>query len=77
MLKNKFISVCDIKAYRRNGDISPLILKFGTVLRRVFNCRSRPLYTLEKENSWNYWTVGWVSSGEFLMVLEKRQSVAP
>ena len=43
----------DVKAYMRNGDISPLILKLGAILRRVFNCRSRPLYTLEK-NAWNY-----------------------
>ena len=48
MLK-KFFPFRGMKAYTRNGDISPLILTFGTILRRVFNCRSSPLYTLEKK----------------------------
>ena len=42
-----------MKAYRRNGDITPLVVNLGPIPRRVFNCRSKPLYTLE-EKSWKY-----------------------
>jgi len=36
-----------MKAYRRNGDIPPLVLNLGPILRRVFTA-DLGLFTLDK-----------------------------